>query len=257
MKLAFEHLTVRIASRTIVADATGLAEPGTITALIGPNGAGKSTLLKALAGLLPCDGQVALGSEPRDRIARRDQIAYMPQDTSASSALSVLEVILLGRYRSLGLTVRQDLVDDAMAILDRFGLCPLHTRTLDTLSGGQRQLVYLAQTLFRDPAALLLDEPIAALDLRHQLVVLERVSRYSAEHGIAVIMALHDLSLAAQFASHVICVEDGKIVAGGPPDAVFDADLLRRVYGVETEIGMTGTGKLRITALAAVDLPAG
>lgn len=257
MRLAFEDLTVRLSARTIVDDATGFASPGTITALIGPNGAGKSTLLKALAGLLPCDGQVTLGSQVCDRTARRDQIAYMPQDTSASSALSVLEVVLLGRYRSLGLSVRQDLVTDAMAILDRFGLAAFHGRTLDTLSGGQRQLVYLAQTMFRDPAALLLDEPIAALDLRHQLVVLERVSRYGADHGIAVIMALHDLSLAAQFASHVICLEDGHIVAGGPPDTVFDADLLRRVYGVETEIGTTVTGKLRITALAAVDVPAG
>ena len=136
-------------------------------------------------------------------------IAYMPQDTSAHSSLTVLEVVLLGRLNSLGLNLPKGLANEALEALDAFGLSSLQTRQLDEISGGQRQLVFLAQALFRQPRVLLLDEPTAALDLRHQLLVLERLRLIARKTGTIIGMAMHDLNLAAQYSDHVLGLGGG------------------------------------------------
>lgn len=179
-------------------------------------------------------------------------IVYMAQDIAVTSSLTLLEVVLLGRLRSLGLSVPRALVAEAEAALDRFGLGSLQSRTLGEVSGGQRQLVFLAQALFRQPQALLLDEPTAALDLRHQLVVLETVAQYARDYGISVGIAMHDLSLAAQFAEHIVCLNAGAVEAAGPPAAVLKPDLLRRLYCVEAEVWRTGSGFYQVMPRRAV-----
>ena len=252
MSLAFSGVTVRYGPTAVVSEASAALTAGTLTALIGPNGAGKSSLLKAIAGLLPSQGAVVLDGRALRAGERQGLVAYMPQDLGASSALTLLEVVLLGRIRSLGLSVPRDLVAGAEAALARFGLAALQDRTLDAVSGGQRQLVYLAQAIFRAPRALLLDEPTAALDLRHQLVVLDTLRAHARAQGVPVMVAMHDLSLAAQFADHVICLAEGAIDACGSASEVMDADRLRRLYGVEAEIARSESGHLRITPLRAI-----
>lgn len=252
MSFAFESINVRYGHSTVVKNASASIPAGQVTALIGPNGAGKSSLLKAIAGLTPSDGSVTLQDDILASKQRHETVAYMPQDIGASSSLTLIEVVLLGRLGSLGLSVPRTLIAQAEATLDRFGLGPLQSRTLDTVSGGQRQLTYLAQAIFREPQILLLDEPTAALDLRHQLVVLETVRAHAAQHGIAVLVAMHDLSLAAQFSDHFICLADGVIDAHGSAAEVLQAERLARLYGVEADVETTPSGHLRIVPLRAL-----
>lgn len=251
MTLNVKELEVSLGGTSIVKRASLSCTAGQFAMLIGPNGAGKSTLLKALSGLLPSKGQVSLRDAVLGKTVRQQVIAYMPQDIGPTSSLTVLEVILLGRLRSLGLSVPGALAEAAEAALARFGLEALQGRTLDAVSGGQRQLVYLAQALFRQPDVLLLDEPTAALDLRHQLVVLEAVRQHCETHGTIAIAAMHDLTLAAQFAEQMICLSEGRVEAKGLPEDVLTADRLQRVYGVEAEITYSERGRPNITPLRA------
>jgi len=249
--LRFEALSASYGRIPVLHAASAHIAGGAVTGLIGPNGSGKSTLLRAIAGLIPARGEVSVDGEAMTGDAARTRIAYMPQDVSASSSLTLLEVVLLGRLKSLGLTVPAAILDEAHAALDRFGLGPMAGRTLDSVSGGQRQLAYLAQALFRRPRVLLLDEPTAALDLRHQLVVLETVRAMAGADGIAVMIAIHDLSLAAQFADRFICLHEGGIDCIGGAQEVLTPEKLRRIYRVDAEVVQGPDGKPRITPLRA------
>lgn len=247
--LTIDNLEAGYGSVPVITGASASVPSGELTVLIGPNGTGKSTLLKALAGLVQSTGRISIHGADLPIGKRRDTVAYMPQDTGASSSLTVLEVVLLGRLRSLGLTVPEALSRDAWLMLRRFGIDDLQDRTLDALSGGQRQLVFLAQSLFRAPRVLLLDEPTAALDLRHQLVVLNAVRDHARAHDIVAIAAMHDLALAAQFANRIICLSGGIVAAEGTSREVLTEDRVRSVYGVETAIADTPAGFLSITPL--------
>lgn len=249
MTLKIQALTAGYGRTTIIAGASAVAKPGGLTVLIGPNGTGKSTFLKAIAGLIPATGSIALCGQEIPVRQRGRTVSYMPQDVGGASSLTVLEVVLLGRLRSLGLAVPAHLPAEALALLSRFGIEHLECRSLDALSGGQKQLVFLAQALFRDPSVLLLDEPTAALDLRHQLVVLNAVRDHAHKRGVVAIAAMHDLSLAAQFAQEIICLSGGQVVASGPSGDVLTAERLRDVYGVEASVARTPAGFLSITPL--------
>lgn len=229
VSLATKGLSVAYAGRPVLSDVSLTLPEASVTALIGPNGAGKSTLLRSMAGLQAHGGTVAIGEHAFGRSQLRDVAAYMPQDTHAASSLTLLEVVLLGRLRSLGLRVPNDMLDEAEAMLRRFGIDHLSGRTLDAISGGQRQLAFLAQALFRRPRVLLLDEPTAALDLRHQLVVLETVRETAREDGIAVAVAMHDLTLAAQFADGFALLSNGRLRVTGGAHEVLTTQWLAEV----------------------------
>ena len=252
MSLTLKNLTASYRSSPVIRDVSDTWSAGEVTAVIGCNGAGKSTLFKAIAGLHPMRGDITLSGQLMPLTQRRQSIAYMPQDTSASTSLTVLEVVLLGKLETLGIRVAPDLVDTALAALDVFGLIPLHTRTLDALSGGQRQLVYLAQALFRAPQVLLLDEPTAALDLRHQLLVLERVRSFARDTGTVVAIAMHDLTLAAQFSDRLISLHNGGVAAAGPAETVLTPDLLKKLYGIQADVEIASSGRLQVTPLRAL-----
>lgn len=252
MSLSCENLSIQHGALTVLSDVCLRLRPGQITGVIGPNGVGKSSLLRALAGLAPCHGTVRFDGQPALPKDQRQRVAYMPQDTSASASLSLIEVVLLGRLGSLGMRVPAGLVAEAEATLDSFGLTALSHRTLDAVSGGQRQLTYLAQALFRAPRVLMLDEPTAALDLRHQLVVLEKLRDLAQDDTIAVVIAIHDLSLAAQFCDQLVCLSQGRVDASGTPAQVLTARRMRQVYGVEAQIHQGAGQSLRIETLRAV-----
>ncbi|MDI3298996.1 MAG: ABC transporter ATP-binding protein [Bacillota bacterium] len=212
---------------------------GVVTGLLGPNGAGKSTLIRLLAGALaPEAGRVRLdGAEGAAGGARRRarQMAVLPQGEPEPAGMTVRDVVELGRYARGG-GARGDgggRAGERRALeraLELTGTLELADRPFLELSGGERQRVLLAQALAQEPKVLLLDEPTAHLDLRHQVELLELVRR-QAEAGLAVLAALHDVNLAALFCDRLLVLAEGRLVAQGRPEEVLRPDLLEAVYG--------------------------
>ena len=238
MSLEIRNMNVMRGGTRTLCDVSLSLSGGQVTAVAGPNGAGKSTFLAALAGLLPHDGTVLWNGAPLDRRA----LAYMPQNTDVRSALTVLEVMLLGRLDRLGVRVGQDDVADALALLARFGLAGLSGRTMPTLSGGQRQLVMLSQRLMRRPQVLIMDEPTSALDIRHQMEALGHVEAYARDSGAAVLVALHDINLATRFCGQLLLFAHGRLAAAGPHADVLTTPTIRGAYGVEAEFVCSAAG---------------
>ena len=237
--LQLENLTVRRGALT-VADGLNLTlKAGKIYTVLGPNGAGKSSLLKTVFGDIPYAGRIAYGGETlaRTRVQGwRRRIGYMPQDTAAEASLTALEVVLLGRMDALHMHIGDELLAEAAETMQRLGIAHLAHRDVMRLSGGQRQLVMFAQVLLRRPEILLLDEPVSALDMHHQLNLLEQVCRHTREQGLVTLMVLHDLSLAAQFSDGLILLGEGRVQAQGTPAEVLRADTVGRLYRVDVEL---------------------
>jgi iron complex transport system ATP-binding protein len=233
-------VTVRAGDRTLVDDVSFEAPPGSLTALLGPNGAGKSTLLRAVAGIeRPAAGTVEaagvelLGLSRRER-ARR--LALVEQEAATELPLTVRAVVGLGRTPHESVLGGRDpdagaAVDEAMAVA---GVAPFADRDVTTLSGGERQRVMLARALAQQPGILVLDEPTNHLDIAAQLQVLALLGRL-ADQGTTVLAALHDLTLAAAHASHVVVLAHGRVAASGPTRETLTPGLLREVYGVRAQ----------------------
>lgn len=222
---------------------------GSVTALIGPNGSGKSTLLKACARLLrPTGGTVLLDGHDLATLPSRDiarRMAVLPQAPSAPAHLTVRELVEQGRFPHAGMLRmlrRQDheAIDEAVRATHLENL--LH-RDVDTLSGGERQRAWIALTLAQQAPILLLDEPTTFLDIGHQLEVLELVRHLNTTRGMTIVMVLHDLNQAAQFADHLMVLDAGRVVRSGEPAAVLTADLLRDVFRVVAHISTDATGR--------------
>ncbi len=214
--------------------------------LIGPNGAGKSSLLKLLMNLLtPTDGAIFLDGKDLKAWSHRalaQRVAYLPQSPSLDSAFPCREVVLMGRYAHLGRFERESSRDFEIAqeAMRRTETSALADRPVTELSGGELQRVLLARTLAQEASTLLLDEPTANLDPQHQLGVIDLVASL-VEKGISVVMALHDLHLAARYCHRLILLHQGEVIAEGTPRAVLTEQNLRRVYGIEAEIAMHPT----------------
>ncbi|MDJ0040851.1 ABC transporter ATP-binding protein [Pantoea allii] len=211
---------------------------GEITVLLGPNGCGKSTLLRALAGLNKGQGELWLNGEdlmtqPFARRAR--QVVYLPQSLPAGVHLHVLESIIVAQRASSGLHSAASEAD-VMELLEQLGIAHLAMRYLDQLSGGQKQLVGLAQSLIRRPALLLLDEPLSALDLNYQFHVMDLVRRETALRNMVTVVVVHDINIALRHAQHALMLKEGKLIAEGAPDHVITPATLAQVYGVQGRI---------------------
>ncbi|TDS71104.1 ABC transporter ATP-binding protein [Comamonas sp. JUb58] len=226
-------------------------QPGQVTALVGPNGAGKSSLLKALAGLVPARGSLQLGSTALHalRPAQRAQyVGYMPQFAAEGVALTVLESLLAAlrsQNSSSNAPANATPIERVHALLQQLGIAHLALLPLDSLSGGQRQLVSLAQSVIREPAILLLDEPTSALDLRHQALVMG-TARMLAQQGRIVIAVLHDLNLAARWADALIVLRRGSLYTSGSPAQTLTPAMLAEVYGVQARVQSCSQGWLQI-----------
>jgi iron complex transport system ATP-binding protein len=228
--------------------------PGSLVALIGSNGAGKSTLLKAMAGLGAATGRIALdgrnlvGMPPAQR---GRMVGYLPQALFQGSSLVAYEAVL-----SAVRAIRSDISHrEVEAVFDTLGLRHLALRRLREMSGGQRQMIGLAQVIVRRPRLLLLDEPTSALDLRWQLGVLETIRGIAdAERSVCVI-AIHDINLALRFCDLVVVLGEGRVLSAGAPMESLDAGVLRRAYGIEGRVEQCSKGfriVLADRALAAV-----
>jgi len=211
---------------------------GEVIAVIGPNAAGKSTLFKRIAGLLRGPGRVLLDGSRKGP----EGICYMPQGTTASARLTVYESILLACKQHAAWSVHEgDLirVDQALATLS---IAELAFRNLEELSGGQRQLVGIAQMLARKPEILLMDEPTSALDLHRQVQVLGFMRTLAREQGMIVFIAMHDLNQALRFSDQVLVVAAGKAWKCGPCADIITVEMLREVYRIETRIERCSMG---------------
>lgn len=238
-----EDVTVRLGGREVLRAVRVVARAGEVLALVGPNGAGKSTLLGALAADLPVAGGVVrvhgrpVGEWSAAELALRR--AVLPQSAALSFPFTVEEVVRMGRAPWARRPETDDaddcddtVVAEAMAVTEVTGFA---ARPFSALSGGERARVALARVLAQRAPLLMLDEPTAALDLRHQELVL-RVCRERARAGDAVVVVLHDLGLAAAYADRVAVLRDGRIAADGRPAEVFEEELLSEVYRQPVEV---------------------
>lgn len=236
--ISFQNLTAGYGPCDVLQSVSGGAKVGELIALIGPNGCGKSTLLKTLCGILmPSSGIIKVGQEKFDTLGlkrRAKTIAYLAQSREAMPSMRVEDVVRLGRapYRgSLGHMSAEGETAIASA-LARTQSDVFKSRRFDSLSGGEQARVLLARALAVDAPVLLADEPIAALDPFYQLSMMD-ILKAETKSGTTVITALHDLSLAAQFADRIWMMHNGTIIADGPPKQTLNEENLKTVFGIK------------------------
>ncbi|MGW1373203.1 ABC transporter ATP-binding protein [Streptomyces sp. NPDC002446] len=249
MKIEMEQVSWAVGDRAIVRDVEMEIRSGETVGLIGPNGSGKSSLLRCVAGLrTPTTGVIRYnGHDIRGWTARRlaQHIAFVEQSADADSDLRVADVVALGRtpfrdrWRGLDRTDRT-VIDAALA---RVGLTDLRARAWQTLSGGERQRAHIARALAQRPWGILLDEPTNHLDVKHQLELMGLL----AATDQTVLVALHDLSLAARFCDRLILMHQGAVAASGKPQDVLTPDRLASVFEVDAEVGHDGMGSLAVS----------
>lgn len=239
MQLRVEKLCFRYRSSSPVFKNINFEIGPGMTSIIGPNAAGKSTLLKCLCGVLKPEGFVYLDEKnihsykPKEIL---NTISYLPQDSLTNSILTVFEATLLGNMESLSWKIRDEHYSAVMNTLKLFGIDHLAMKPLNELSGGQKQMVSIAQVFIRNPKILLMDEPSNSLDLQKQLELFETIREITRKNKTTTLVVLHDLNLAARYSDKVMLVNEGKIEAFGKPYQVITEDMIRTVYGVFSNV---------------------
>ena len=249
-----DGLTVRLGDSTIVYDASVSLRGSELTALVGPNGAGKTTLMRALAGLVPAEGSITVSGQPLASMKPRHRaraVAYLPQGHIFHWPMPVTDIVMLGRAPhadafSVPTTEDRAAVESALATTETLAFAE---RAVTTLSGGEKARVALARALATQASVLLADEPTAALDPRHQLVVMELL-RDAARNGSAILAIMHDLTLAARFADRVLVMNRGRIVAEGAPDDALAPERLASVFGIDAAMVQVGDKHVPIAGRA-------
>jgi iron complex transport system ATP-binding protein len=277
--LAVRALTVTLDKSPVVREVSLGRAGGGWLALIGPNGSGKSTLIRACAGLLPYTGSILLDDTNLGSLRVRERarlIAYVPQEPVLPPDVTVAEYVLLGRTPHTGYlgvsggaggvlgaglgsvfgggvfggTGRRDRAV-AAAAMERLDVARYAERRLARLSGGERQRAVLARALAQAPRVLLLDEPTSMLDIGHEQRVLELVDRLRRDDGLTVVCALHDLTLAGQYADHLVLLDDGRVAAAGSAANVLTAETIGRVYAARVMVTAGPDGRPVVAPLRA------
>ena len=232
--------------KTVLHDANVSFEPGKITVLVGPNGCGKSTLLKSIVRINPhSSGEVLIGGVSIQKMEQKQlarNVAYLAQNKTAPD-ISVMKMVLHGRFAHLSYPrkYRQKDIEIAKNALKWAGMEAESEKIVSKLSGGMQQKVYIAMALAQDADTILMDEPTTYLDVVHQLRLME-MARQLAKAGKAVVMVLHDLTQALQIADQVVVLKEGKIIAQGTSDEIYESGSLQRAFGVEVERVHTKSG---------------
>jgi iron complex transport system ATP-binding protein len=241
-RLGGRGLTLAYDRRTVAEDLTVEIPDNSFTVIIGPNACGKSTLLRALSrGVRPRAGTVLLDGQdihsyPARTVARR--LGLLPQSSIAPDGITVGDLVARGRYPHQSL-LRQWSAEDERVVagsLAATGVADLVDAYVDELSGGQRQRVWIAMALAQETPLLLLDEPTTFLDIAHQIDVLDLCARLHSERGRTLVAVLHDLNHAARYATHLIAMRHGRVVAEGAPGQVVTADLVEQVFGLPCRV---------------------
>ncbi|GHD80709.1 iron complex transport system ATP-binding protein [Salinibacterium amurskyense] len=240
--LCAEKVTLNYGGRDIVSNLSVEIPDGKVTVIVGANACGKSTLLRGLSRLLrPASGHVTLDgrdihSVPSKEIAQ--VVGILPQSPIAPEGITVRDLVARGRYPHQGWFQQWSAADEAAVehALEATDTAQLAARRIEELSGGQRQRVWIAMALSQDPDILLLDEPTTFLDVRHQLDALDVLADLNRERGTTIVMVLHELSLAARYADHMILMCEGRIIAQGTPAEVVTAERMLEAFGLEARI---------------------
>jgi len=239
--LSLARVTVSFGGFDAVDDLSAEIDSGQWLGLIGPNGAGKTSLLRAVLGLLPHAGDISLGGIDHGTLSRRElsrQVALVPQAPMVPPEMAVADYVLLGRtpyIAYLGTETSGDM-DVVATVIDRLDLGDFVARPLRTLSGGELQRVVLARALAQEAPVLLLDEPTSALDVGHQQQVLELVEELCRDDGLTVVAAMHDLTLAGQYADRLLLMSNGRRVALGTPAEVLTEHTISEHYGASVRV---------------------
>ncbi len=254
--IGFTELTVRYGGTTALQGISGRVRDGEWLGLIGPNGAGKTTLLNAIARLMPYAGSVTVGDRPTDRLSRRDLarlIAYVPQRPLLPPDMTVSDYVLLGRTAHIGYLRTETAADRRVCAvaIGRLDLGAMAARTLQTMSGGELQRVVLARALAQEAPVLLLDEPTSALDLGRRMDALELIDEVRRERSLTVLSAIHDLTLAGQFADRLVLLADGQIAASGSASEVLRDDVLAEYFGAGIQVLATDNGEIAVISRRA------
>lgn len=240
--LKIDSITVCYGEIEILHKVTLEVHAGEVVSLIGPNGAGKTTMLRAISGVLPLQsGSVEVNGKDISTMPiseRARLLAVVPQARKLTPEYTVQQAVTMGRTPYLGWLgnpSKKDL-DKVYWAIDRTGISELVDRRVDELSGGEQQLVLVARALAQDSPVILLDEPTAHLDLRHQATILDLVHSLASERNLAVLMSLHDLNLVSIFSDRIALIDQGLILADGQPQDVLTRDQLSHVYQVPLDI---------------------
>ncbi|MFH8797360.1 ABC transporter ATP-binding protein [Streptomyces sp. NPDC017941] len=241
-RLIADDVTLGYDQRVIAEKLSVEIPDNSFTVIVGPNACGKSTLLRALSRMLkPSAGRVLLDgrtihSLPAKKVAR--SLGLLPQSSIAPEGITVGDLVARGRYPHQGL-LRQWSGEDERIVresMESTGVAELADRYVDELSGGQRQRVWIAMALAQQTPLLLLDEPTTFLDIQHQIDVLDLCADLHEEQGRTLVAVLHDLNHAARYATHLIALRDGKVLAEGPPLEIVTAELVREAFGIECRV---------------------
>jgi len=253
MTLSIEKLSFSYAKKQVLHDISVTDfEPGKLTALIGPNATGKSTFFKCISGMLETENaHIEVAGKifnKSDRQSWNQNVCYMPQSFTSNAALTVFDVILLARKHMQGWKVSDNDINEVAFILRKLNIEHLSETYVGDLSGGQQQMVSIAQAIVRKPSLFLLDEPTSALDLRHQLEIMQTIKNETQDRNIISIVALHDLNLAARFADHIILMREGTVIETGSPEKILNSPELAITYGVNIEVNESKDGTLTVAA---------
>jgi iron complex transport system ATP-binding protein len=250
--ISWRGVDVALGGQDVVRDVTLEVPTGAWLSLIGPNGAGKTTLVRTLSGAVGYRGDVALlGADAAD-LGVRDRarhLAVVPQHPVIPPGMRAFDYVLLGRAPHQSLRCSSSVQDRrrALAVLQRLGLEAFTDRRVDTLSGGERQRVVLARALVQDTPVLVLDEPTAALDVGHQLEVLELIADLRTERELTIVTTVHDLTVAGQFADVVAVMAEGRLVADGVPSEVLTPEVIGTHWGVDAVCDVDDDGAVTVT----------
>ncbi|MFD7703849.1 ABC transporter ATP-binding protein [Streptomyces caelestis] len=241
-RLSAENVTLAYDQRVIAEQLSVEIPDNSFTVIVGPNACGKSTLLRALSRMLkPSEGRVLLDGQviqsmPAKKVART--LGLLPQSSIAPDGITVGDLVGRGRYPHQGL-LRQWSAEDERVVREsmaRTGVAELAERYVDELSGGQRQRVWIAMALAQQTPLLLLDEPTTFLDIQHQIDVLDLCADLHEEQGRTLVAVLHDLNHAARYATHLIALRQGKVIAQGAPKDIVTAGLVEEVFGLRCQV---------------------
>lgn len=241
-RLSAENVTLAYDQRVIAEQLTVEIPDDSFTVIVGPNACGKSTLLRALSRMLkPSRGRVLLDGQviqsmPAKKVART--LGLLPQSSIAPDGITVADLVGRGRYPHQGI-LRQWSAEDERVVQESMaqtGVAELADRYVDELSGGQRQRVWIAMALAQQTPLLLLDEPTTYLDIQHQIDVLDLCAQLHEEQGRTLVAVLHDLNHAARYATHLIALKGGEVIAQGAPNDIVTAGLVEEVFGLRCQV---------------------